>query len=31
MVHLETIRSDIKRFKEDNKLDKIIILWTANT
>lgn len=28
---VERIRSDIKEFKEKNKLDKVIILWTANT
>lgn len=28
---VERIRSDIKKFKEDNKLDKVIVLWTANT
>ncbi|KAJ3450607.1 myo-inositol-1 phosphate synthase [Anaeramoeba flamelloides] len=28
---LEKIRQDIKNFKEENKLDKVIILWTANT
>lgn len=29
--HLEHIRSDIRKFKEVNKLDKVILLWTANT
>ncbi|CCH44319.1 myo-inositol-1-phosphate synthase [Wickerhamomyces ciferrii] len=29
--HVETIRSDIKKFQSDNKLDKVIVLWTANT
>jgi myo-inositol-1-phosphate synthase len=28
---LETIRSDIRKFKEANQLDKVIIVWTANT
>jgi myo-inositol-1-phosphate synthase len=28
---LETIRNDIKTFKSSNKLDKVIVLWTANT
>jgi myo-inositol-1-phosphate synthase len=29
--HVEQIRKDIQTFKADNKLDKVIILWTANT
>jgi len=29
--HLERIRKDIREFKENNKLDKVIVLWTANT
>lgn len=29
--HLETIRSDIRAFKSVNQLDKVIVLWTANT
>ena len=29
--HIETIRSDIKKFKADNNLDKVIVLWSANT
>ncbi|KAF3932434.1 hypothetical protein ABW20_dc0108896 [Dactylellina cionopaga] len=29
--HLETIRADIREFKQRNELDKIIVLWTANT
>lgn len=28
---VERIRSDIKKFKEENGLDKVIVLWTANT
>lgn len=28
---VERIRSDIKKFKEENDLDKVIVLWTANT
>lgn len=28
---LDVIRKDIKDFKESNKLDKVIVLWTANT
>ena len=31
LQHLETIRQDIRNFKKSNKLDKVIILWTANT
>lgn len=29
--HLETIRQDIQTFKKKNKLDKVIVMWTANT
>ncbi|KAL7271497.1 Myo-inositol-1-phosphate synthase [Rhizina undulata] len=29
--HVEKIRSDIREFKQKNGLDKIIVLWTANT
>lgn len=29
--HLITIRDDIRNFKNENSLDKVIILWTANT
>lgn len=29
--HVEQIRSDIRNFKESNKLDSVIVLWTANT
>lgn len=28
---LEQVRKDIRQFKEDNKLEEVIILWTANT
>ena len=28
---LEHIRNDIRKFKADNKLDLVIVLWTANT
>jgi len=28
---LEQIRKDIKEFKINNKVDKVIVLWTANT
>ncbi|ODV96512.1 hypothetical protein PACTADRAFT_2803 [Pachysolen tannophilus NRRL Y-2460] len=29
--HVEKIRSDIREFKQKNNLDKVIVLWTANT
>lgn len=29
--HVEQIRKDIKNFKSGNDLDKVIVLWTANT
>eukprot|EP00604_Paraphysomonas_vestita_P003986 CAMPEP_0174823952 /NCGR_PEP_ID=MMETSP1107-20130205/29182_1 /TAXON_ID=36770 /ORGANISM="Paraphysomonas vestita, Strain GFlagA" /LENGTH=407 /DNA_ID=CAMNT_0016048743 /DNA_START=306 /DNA_END=1529 /DNA_ORIENTATION=+ len=29
--HLETIRRDIQNFKTSKNLDKVIVLWTANT
>lgn len=29
--HVERIRKDIRDFKEKNKLDKVVVLWTANT
>jgi len=29
--HLEQIRKDIRDFKAKNKLDKVVVLWTANT
>lgn len=28
---LEQVRKDIRQFKESNKLEEVIILWTANT
>lgn len=28
---MEKIRKDIREFKEKNKLDKVIVLWSANT
>lgn len=28
---VEKIREDIRKFKKDNSLDKVIVLWTANT
>jgi len=29
--HLEAIRNDIKEFKANNDVDKVIVIWTANT
>ena len=29
--HLERIRSDIRKFKADNDLDRVVVFWTANT
>jgi myo-inositol-1-phosphate synthase len=29
--HVSKLRSDIRTFKKDNQLDKIIVLWTAST
>eukprot|EP01006_Ploeotia_vitrea_P044709 TRINITY_DN66856_c0_g2_i1.p2 TRINITY_DN66856_c0_g2~~TRINITY_DN66856_c0_g2_i1.p2 ORF type:complete len:524 (+),score=342.60 TRINITY_DN66856_c0_g2_i1:190-1761(+) len=29
--NLEQVRADIRKFKEENGLDKVIVLWTANT
>ncbi|CAG8481014.1 10355_t:CDS:2 [Ambispora leptoticha] len=29
--HLEHIRNDIREFKSINRLDKVIVVWTANT
>ncbi|KAK4939867.1 Myo-inositol-1-phosphate synthase [Elasticomyces elasticus] len=31
MAHVEQIRTDMKNFKTENSLDKVIVLWTANT
>ena len=31
LEHLKQIRKDISTFKNENGLDKVIILWTANT
>ncbi|KAK1253621.1 hypothetical protein MKX07_001698 [Trichoderma sp. CBMAI-0711] len=31
MAHVEQIRKDIRDFKANNGLDKVIVLWTANT
>lgn len=30
-AHLKQIREDISTFKKENELDKVVILWTANT
>ncbi|KAM0251686.1 hypothetical protein ACHAQJ_008056 [Trichoderma viride] len=30
-AHVEQIRKDIRDFKANNNLDKVIVLWTANT
>ncbi|KAF9304485.1 Myo-inositol-1-phosphate synthase [Mortierella antarctica] len=30
-AHVEQIRSDIRNFKAANHLDKVIVIWTANT
>ncbi|KAH8551897.1 hypothetical protein BGW37DRAFT_492827 [Umbelopsis sp. PMI_123] len=30
-AHLEQIRKDIRDFKAANQLDKVIVIWTANT
>ncbi|KAG7091435.1 hypothetical protein E1B28_010471 [Marasmius oreades] len=29
--HLDHIRADIRKFKEDNGLDRVVVFWTANT
>lgn len=29
--HLQTIRDDIRNFKSSKKVDKVIVVWTANT
>lgn len=31
LEHLNILRNDISKFKNDNNLDKVIIIWTANT
>ncbi|KAI0134445.1 hypothetical protein BJ170DRAFT_574656 [Xylariales sp. AK1849] len=31
MAHVEKIREDIRDFKTKNALDKVIVMWTANT
>jgi myo-inositol-1-phosphate synthase len=30
-AHLEHLRTDIRKFKEQNGLDRVIVFWTANT
>lgn len=30
-AHLDQIRADIRKFKKDNELDRVIVFWTANT
>jgi len=30
-AHLDHIRADIRKFKTENQLDNLIVLWTANT
>lgn len=30
-AHIEQLRKDIRDFKANNELDKVIVLWTANT
>jgi len=30
-THLEHIRADIRKFKAHNKLDRVVVFWTANT
>ncbi|KAF4976782.1 hypothetical protein FZEAL_6588 [Fusarium zealandicum] len=31
MAHVEKLRKDIRDFKANNGLDKVIVMWTANT
>lgn len=31
VFQVETIREHIRAFKQDNGVDKVVILWTANT
>ncbi|KAF8525788.1 hypothetical protein BU17DRAFT_40963 [Hysterangium stoloniferum] len=31
LAHLEKIRADIRSFKAENELDRVIVFWTANT
>ena len=30
-AHLDQIRADIQQFKASRQLDRVIVLWTANT
>ncbi|KAJ7903649.1 hypothetical protein B0H14DRAFT_2665787 [Mycena olivaceomarginata] len=30
-VHLDHLRGDIRKFKADNGLDRVVVFWTANT
>lgn len=30
-AHLDHIRNDIRKFKQENGLDRIVVFWTANT
>ena len=30
-AHLEHIRADIRKFKKDNGLDRVVVFWTTNT
>ncbi|THH32444.1 hypothetical protein EUX98_g1716 [Antrodiella citrinella] len=30
-VHLEHIRADIRKYKQENGLDRVVVFWTANT
>jgi len=30
-AHVQQVRKDIRKFKEKNKCDKVIIMWSANT
>ena len=30
-AHLDHIRADIRKFKQENDLDRVVVFWTANT
>ena len=30
-AHLDHVRADIRKFKQDNELDRVVVFWTANT
>ena len=30
-AHLEQIRTDIRKFKKENELERVVVFWTANT